>query len=56
VSGPHEALEDLAGRVALDVFGEVGGDALAVRIAGHEVAVGLAELRAAHAELGRFFP
>jgi hypothetical protein len=27
-----------------------------VRIAGHEIAVGLAELRAAHAELGRFFP
>jgi hypothetical protein len=42
--------------VPLDVLGEVGGDALSVRIAGHEVAVGLAELRAAHADLERFFP
>jgi hypothetical protein len=27
-----------------------------VRIAGHEVAIGLAELRAAHAQLERLFP
>jgi hypothetical protein len=56
VSGSHEALEELGARVALDVLGEVGGDALSVRIAGYDVALGLAELRAAHGELERFFP
>jgi phosphoribosylformylglycinamidine synthase II len=56
VSGPGEALEELAARVPLDVFGEVGGDALVVRIGGEGLSVPLTELRAAHAELERFFP
>jgi phosphoribosylformylglycinamidine synthase len=56
VSGPREALEELAERVPLDIFGEVGGDALSVRIAGHDVSVSLAELRGAHAALERLFP
>ena len=56
VSGPREALDELAARVPLDIFGEVGGDALAVRIARSEISVPLAELRGAHAELERLFP
>jgi phosphoribosylformylglycinamidine synthase len=56
VSGPREMLEDLAGRVPLDIFGQVGGDALSVEIAGQSMSVPLAELAAAHAELERFFP
>jgi phosphoribosylformylglycinamidine synthase len=56
VSGPCEALEELGRRVPVDVFGEVGGDALDVRIAGHHVSMALAELSAAHAALERFFP
>jgi phosphoribosylformylglycinamidine synthase len=56
VSGPREALEDLATRVPLDIFGEVGGDVLSMRIAGRDMSVPLAELAAAHAELERFFP
>jgi hypothetical protein len=34
----------------------VGGDALVVRIGGEGLSVPLTELRAAHAELERFFP
>ncbi|HEX2102124.1 MAG TPA: phosphoribosylformylglycinamidine synthase subunit PurL [Solirubrobacteraceae bacterium] len=56
VSGQRAALEELSARVPLAMLGEVGGEALSVRVAGHEVTVGLAELRAAHAELERFFP
>jgi phosphoribosylformylglycinamidine synthase len=56
VSGPREALEDLATRIPLDIFGEVGGDVLSMRIAGRDMSVPLAELAAAHAELERFFP
>jgi phosphoribosylformylglycinamidine synthase len=56
VSGPREVLDELAGRVPLDIFGEVGGDGLSVRIADHDVSVSLAELRSAHAELERYFP
>ena len=40
----------------LDVFGEVGGDALSVSIAGRSLSLPLAELRRAHAELERLFP
>jgi phosphoribosylformylglycinamidine synthase II len=56
LSGPREVLEELAGRVPLDIFGEVGGDALSVRIAEHDVSVTLSDLRSAHTELERFFP
>jgi phosphoribosylformylglycinamidine synthase II len=56
VSGPREALDDLATRVALDVFGEVGGDALSVSIAGRSLSLPLDELRRAHAALERLFP
>jgi phosphoribosylformylglycinamidine synthase len=56
VSGPREALEALAARVALDVLGEVGGDALSVTIAGRSLSLPLDELRAAHADLERLFP
>jgi phosphoribosylformylglycinamidine synthase subunit PurL len=52
VAGRREALERLGERIPVDVFGEVGGDAL--------VSAGrtwpLAELREAHGALARFFP
>jgi phosphoribosylformylglycinamidine synthase subunit PurL len=56
VSGSREALADLATRVPLDVFGEVGGDALSVSITGHSLSLSLDELRGAHAALERLFP
>jgi phosphoribosylformylglycinamidine synthase subunit PurL len=56
VSGPREALDDLATRVPLDVFGAVGGDALSVAIAGRSLSLPLDELRRAHAALERLFP
>jgi phosphoribosylformylglycinamidine synthase len=56
VSGSAEALEQLAVRVPVEVLGRVGGDALSVRTSAGELSVPLAELRAAHAELDRFFP
>jgi phosphoribosylformylglycinamidine synthase len=56
VSGPREALQQLGTGVAVDVFGEVGGDALSIRIAEHDVSVSLTELRLAHSELERLFP
>jgi phosphoribosylformylglycinamidine synthase len=56
LSGSRAALETLAERVALEVVGTVGGDALSVRVGGDEIAVPLAELQAANAALERFFP
>jgi phosphoribosylformylglycinamidine synthase len=56
VSGPREALDDLASRVPLHVLGEVGGDALSVSIADRSLSLPHAELRRAHAELERLFP
>jgi hypothetical protein len=56
VSGPREALDELADRVHVDVLGEVGGDALALRIGEHELSLSLDELRGAHAALERLFP
>jgi hypothetical protein len=38
------------------VLGTAGGDALAVGIGGEQARWPLAELRAAHEALGRFFP
>jgi hypothetical protein len=38
------------------VVGETGGDALAVRAGAEAFSAPLAELRAAHSELERFFP
>ena len=56
VSGHPTALAGLAERVALDVFGAVGGDALRVAIADEAFEVPLDELREAHDGLRRFFP
>src|SRR4051812_48169024 len=57
VSGPRAALDALAERTPVTVLGEVGGDALVVRLAdGVELAVGLDELRGAHGALERLFP
>jgi phosphoribosylformylglycinamidine synthase II len=56
VSGPREALDALGQAVPLDVFGTVGGDALELTVAGETACWDLAELRQAHAALGRFFP
>jgi phosphoribosylformylglycinamidine synthase II len=56
LSGPREALDALATRIPLDVFGTVGGDALAVEIGGERERWALAELREAHAALARLFP
>jgi len=52
VSGERAALEALAERIPLDVFGEVGGDTLTT--AG--LSWTLAELRAAHGALASLFP
>jgi phosphoribosylformylglycinamidine synthase len=56
VSGPREALDELARRVPLDVFGTVGGDSLRITIAGDALEVPLAELREAHGALAALFP
>ena len=56
LSGPREALDALASDVPVDVFGTVGGEALELTIAGETSRWALAELREAHAALGRFFP
>ena len=56
VSGPRAALEALAQRTPLDIFGTVGGDALEVTIAGERFAATLDELRTAHGALGPLFP
>jgi phosphoribosylformylglycinamidine synthase II len=56
VSGPREALEELATRVPLDVFGSVGGDELRVTIAGETSSWTLGELREAHRALAKLFP
>ena len=56
LSGPRDALEALAGVVALDVFGTVGGEALELTIAGATSRWALAELREAHARTGALLP
>src|SRR3954447_13256384 len=53
VSGPRDALDALPGA---RVVGAVGGDALSVRIGGHDLSVALTELHGAHAALERLFP
>jgi phosphoribosylformylglycinamidine synthase len=55
VSGTREALDRLATRVPLDVFGTVGGEALEARIGDWRLAVPLADLRAAHRRLAGHF-
>jgi phosphoribosylformylglycinamidine synthase len=52
VSGPRAALDALAEQVPLDVFGEVGGDALELE----GVRWTLEELREAHGALAALFP
>jgi phosphoribosylformylglycinamidine synthase len=54
VSGPRDALEALP--IPVDVLGTVGGDDLAVTIAGATSSWTLDELRAAHDALARLFP
>jgi phosphoribosylformylglycinamidine synthase len=57
VSGPRAALDALAERTPVAPLGEVGGEALVLRLAGGaELAVALDELRGAHAALERLFP
>jgi phosphoribosylformylglycinamidine synthase len=56
VSGPREALEDLALRSPVELVGTVGGDALRLEVGGESVEVGLADLREAHAGLAPLFP
>ncbi|HKE77719.1 MAG TPA: phosphoribosylformylglycinamidine synthase subunit PurL [Solirubrobacteraceae bacterium] len=56
VSGPRAALDALATRVPLDVFGTVGGDALELRIAGATTRWPLGGLGDAHRRLARYFP
>jgi len=55
ISGPREALERLAERTPLNIFGTVGGESLEVSIAGESFSVGLDELRTAHAGLAAAF-
>ncbi len=56
VSGSRAVLDELGLRVALDVFGTVGGDALEVAIAGERHRWRLDALGDAHAALTAFFP
>jgi phosphoribosylformylglycinamidine synthase subunit PurL len=56
VSGSPEALERLGERVALDIFGTVGGDALDVTSGDVRIVATLAELREAHNALAALFP
>src|SRR5204863_6469882 len=56
VSGPREVLDRLAERVALDVFGAVGGDALEVTIGEWRFAATLEELHEANSALVALFP
>jgi phosphoribosylformylglycinamidine synthase II len=56
VSGPPWALERLGERVALDIFGTVGGDALDVTSGDVRIVATLGELREAHGALASLFP
>src|SRR3954453_5228823 len=53
VSGPRDALDALDALPGARVVGAVGGDALSVRIGGHDLSVALTELHGAHAALER---
>jgi phosphoribosylformylglycinamidine synthase II len=56
VSGSEEALRALGERIAVEVLGTVGGDALAVTCGGEQIEVTLDELRTAHGALAPLFP
>jgi phosphoribosylformylglycinamidine synthase len=57
ISGPRESLGALKDEgLELDIFGEVGGDALIATIAGETITVRLDELQAAHGALAPLFP
>ena len=57
VSGPRESLEALAaGGLGVDIFGEVGGDALIVSIGGEKISARIDELQTAHGALAPLFP
>ena len=55
VSGSADALRALGERVALDIFGTVGGDSLSVVSGDARIEATLDELRAAHAALAPLF-
>jgi phosphoribosylformylglycinamidine synthase len=55
VSGPRDAIDRLAGRIPLDVFGEVGGHQLAVAASRPMLTVAIAELETACRALRRAF-
>ena len=56
VSGPAETLRALGERVAVEILGTVGGDALAVTCGGEQIEVSLDELRTTHSALAPLFP
>jgi phosphoribosylformylglycinamidine synthase len=56
LSGAREALDRLAERIPLDVFGTVGGEALTVTVSGETIDLPLSELREAHSALAPLFP
>jgi phosphoribosylformylglycinamidine synthase len=56
VSGSGDALRRLGEVVALDIFGTVGGEVLDVTSGDARITASLAELRQAHAALGRLYP
>ncbi len=55
VSGPREAIEELAERVPTDIFGTVGGDRLEITGGGLSCSWSLEELRTAHESLAPVF-
>jgi phosphoribosylformylglycinamidine synthase II len=55
VSGPQDALGELAGHATVRRIGTVGGDALRIALAGQTLAATLADLAEAHAALGALF-
>ncbi|WP_372790313.1 phosphoribosylformylglycinamidine synthase subunit PurL [Paraconexibacter sp.] len=56
VSGSEEALERLAEKIPLDIFGEVGGQGIDFVVGSETFSVTLDELREAHDGLRPFFP
>jgi phosphoribosylformylglycinamidine synthase len=48
LSGPRATFDAMAKRIAVTVFGEVGGDALVFALDGGDLVLGMDQLRAAH--------
>jgi phosphoribosylformylglycinamidine synthase len=55
VSGPGEALDELAARTRMRPIGEVGGDTLRISAAHRELELSLQQLRSAHGSLAAAF-